>query len=128
MAYRVMIVDDSPSMRAFVRRVIDLSGFQVDTCLNAGNGAQGLALLAQQAVDIILTDINMPEMNGEEFLQRLEEHDRYRAIPVVVISTDATENRMQRMMQLGAKGYISKPFSPEALRRELERVLGVSNG
>jgi len=127
MAYRVMIVDDSPSMRAFVRRVIDLSGFQVDTCLNAGNGAQGLALLAQQAVDIILTDINMPEMNGEEFLRRLEEHDRYRAIPVVVISTDATENRMQRMIQLGAKGYLSKPFSPEALRGELERVLGVSH-
>jgi two-component system, chemotaxis family, chemotaxis protein CheY len=127
MAYRVMIVDDSPSMRAFVRRVMDLSGFQVDTCLNAGNGAQGLALLEQQAVDIILTDINMPEMNGEEFVRRLEEHDRYRAIPVVVISTDATENRMQRMIQLGAKGYISKPFSPEALRGELERVLGVSH-
>jgi two-component system, chemotaxis family, chemotaxis protein CheY len=126
MAYRVMIVDDSPSMRAFVRRVIDLSGFEVDVCLNAGNGAQGLALLEQQAVDIILTDINMPEMNGEEFLQHLEEHPRYRTIPVVVISTDATENRMQRMRELGAKGYISKPFSPEALRSELERVLGAS--
>ena len=127
MAYRVMIVDDSPSMRAFVRRVMDLSGFDVDTCLNAGNGAQGLALLEQQAVDIILTDINMPEMNGEEFLRRLEAHERYRAIPVVVISTDATENRIERMLQLGAKGYVSKPFSPEALRGELERVLGVEN-
>lgn len=127
MPYRVMIVDDSPSMRAFVRRVMDLSGFQVDQCLNAGNGVQGLALLERQAVDIILTDINMPEMNGEEFLRRLEEHERYRAIPVVVISTDATENRMQRMLQLGAKGYIAKPFSPEALRTELERVLGGVN-
>ena len=127
MPYRVMIVDDSPSMRAFVRRVIDLSGFEVDACLNAGNGVQGLAMLEQQAVDIILTDINMPEMNGEEFLRHLEEHERYRTIPVVVISTDATENRMQRMLQLGAKGYIAKPFSPEALRGELERVLGVSH-
>ena len=127
MAYRVLIVDDSPSMRAFVRRVMDLSGFEVDACLNAGNGLEGLALLEKQAVDIILTDINMPEMNGEDFLRHLEEHDRYRTIPVVVISTDATESRMQRMMQLGAKGYISKPFSPEALRSELERVLGVSN-
>jgi two-component system chemotaxis response regulator CheY len=127
MAYRVLIVDDSPSMRAFVRRVMDLSGFEVDACLNAGNGVQGLALLEKQAVDIILTDINMPEMNGEDFLRHLEEHDRYRTIPVVVISTDATETRMQRMMQLGARGYISKPFSPEALRGELERVLGVSN-
>ena len=127
MAYRVMIVDDSPSMRAFVRRVIALSGFEVEVCLNAGNGVEGLALLEQQAVDIILTDINMPEMNGEEFLRRLEEHERFRAIPVVVISTDATENRMHRMLELGAQGYISKPFSPEALRGELERVLGGPN-
>jgi len=125
MGYRVMIVDDSPSMRAFVRRVMELSGFEMDACVNAGNGAHGLAVLEGQPVDIILTDINMPEMNGEDFLRRLEQHERYRTIPVVVISTDATENRMQRMMQLGAKGYLSKPFSPEALRGELERVLGV---
>lgn len=127
MAYRVMIVDDSPSMRAFVRRVIDLSGFEVGACLNAANGAEALALLEQQAVDIILTDINMPEMNGEDFVRRLEEHQQFRAIPVVVISTDATQNRMQRMLALGAKGYVAKPFSPEALRAELDRVLGVAH-
>ena len=127
MAYSVMIVDDSRSMRAFVRRVMDLSGFEVDTCLNAANGAEALALLDQHRVDIILTDINMPEMNGEDFVRRLEEQDRLRAIPVVVVSTDATENRIRRLLELGAKGYVVKPFSPEALRGELERVLGVEN-
>ena len=127
MAYSVMIVDDSRSMRTFVRRVMDLSGFEVGSCLNAGNGAEALALLNENRVDIILTDINMPEMNGEDFVRRLEEQDKFRAIPVVVVSTDATENRIHRMLELGAKGYVVKPFSPEALRNELERVLGVEN-
>ena len=127
MAYRVMIVDDSRSMRAFVRRVMDLSGFEVESCLNAANGAEALALLTQQRVDIILTDINMPEMNGEDFVRQMEQQDALRSIPVVVISTDGTENRIRRLLDLGAKGYVVKPFSPEALRAELERVLEVAN-
>ena len=127
MPYRVMIVDDSRSMRTFVRRVMDLSGFEVESCHYAANGAEALALLKQQGVDIILTDINMPEMNGEDFVRQIEQQDELRSIPVVVISTDGTENRIQRMLDLGAKGYVVKPFSPEALRAELERVLEVQN-
>lgn len=128
MAYRVMIVDDSRSMRAFVRRVMDLSGFEVDSCLNAANGSEALALLSQERVDVILTDINMPEMNGEDFVRQMGQRDEFRSIPVVVVSTDGTENRIRRLLALGAKGYVVKPFSPEALRAELERVLEVKNG
>ncbi len=128
MAYCVMIVDDSRSMRSFVRRVMDLSGFEVDSCFDAANGAEALALLHAHPVDIILTDINMPEMNGEEFVRELEQEEKFRSIPVVVVSTDATQNRIRRMLDLGAKGYVVKHFSPEALRGELERVLGVTNG
>ena len=106
---------------------MDLSGFEVESCLNAANGTEALTLLSQQRVDIILTDINMPEMNGEDFVRQLEQRDALRSIPVVVISTDATENRIRRMLDLGAKGYVVKPFSPEALRAELERVLEVQN-
>jgi len=127
MAYCVMIVDDSRSMRTFVRRVMDLSGFEVDSCFDAANGAEALALLHAHPVDIILTDINMPEMNGEDFVRELEREEKFRSIPVVVVSTDATQNRIRRMMDLGAKGYVVKPFSPEALRGELERVLGMTN-
>jgi two-component system, chemotaxis family, chemotaxis protein CheY len=128
MAYRIMIVDDSRSMRAFVRRVMDLSGFEVDSCLNASNGAEALALLNEQPVDIVLTDINMPEMNGEDFVRQMAEREELRSIPVVVVSTDGTQNRIRRLLDLGAKGYVVKPFSPEALRAELERVLEVENG
>jgi two-component system chemotaxis response regulator CheY len=127
MAYSVLIVDDSQSMRKFVRRVMDLSGFEVGSCWDAANGAEALALLRTHSVDIILTDINMPEMNGEELVAELEQQEAYRSIPVVVVSTDATENRIRRMIEIGARGYVVKPFSPEALRGELERVLGVAH-
>ncbi|SPF52349.1 Response regulator receiver protein [Candidatus Sulfopaludibacter sp. SbA4] len=125
MAYRVLIVDDSPAMRAFVRRVMELSGFELSTCFEASNGQEALDLLRQEWVDAILTDINMPVVDGEEFLRRLAADELLRSIPAIVISTDATENRISRMLSLGARGYVTKPFLPEALRRELEATLGV---
>ncbi|HTP89212.1 MAG TPA: response regulator [Bryobacteraceae bacterium] len=111
-------------MRAVLRRVIDLSGIPVETCLSACHGAAALETLRSERVDLILTDINMPEMNGEEFVAELKKDQALRAIPVLVISTDATSSRMQRMLELGAAGYVIKPFQPETLRCEVERVLG----
>ncbi len=127
MAYSVLIVDDSPVMRRFIRRVLTLSGFEVGECNEAGNGEEALAQLNAHRVDVILTDINMPRMNGEELLQRLEADGVLKNIPALVISTDATKERILRMLALGAEGYMSKPFTPETLREELERVLGDRN-
>jgi two-component system chemotaxis response regulator CheY len=127
MAYRVLIVDDSPAMRSFVRRVMELSGFDLSDCFEAGDGAEAMKLLASEWVDAILTDINMPGMDGEEFLRRLSADDLLRSIPAIVISTDATRNRMDRLTTLGARGYVTKPFLPEDLREVLERTLGDPN-
>ena len=127
MAFSVLIVDDSPVMRSFIRRVMTLSGFEVGECLEASNGEEALARLQEQTVDVILTDINMPKMNGEELLRRLETDARLRRVPTVVISTDATKARILKMLSLGAQGYMTKPFSPETLREELERILGDQN-
>lgn len=124
MAYSVLIVDDSPVMRSFIRRVMDLSGFDVRECFEASNGEEALAQLGAHLVDVILTDINMPKMNGEELLGRLAADGLLRDVPALVISTDATKDRILRMIALGAQGYMTKPFSPETLREELERVLG----
>jgi len=123
-SYRILIVDDSPGMRAVLRRVIDLSGVPVETCLSACHGAAALETLRNERVDLILTDINMPEMNGEQLVAELKKDPALSGIPVLVISTDATSNRMQRMLELGAAGYVIKPFQPETLRCEVERVLG----
>jgi two-component system chemotaxis response regulator CheY len=124
MPYSVLIVDDSPVMRSFIRRVISMSGFEVEEYFEASNGEEALAQLRAHRVDVILTDINMPKMNGEELLRRLGADGVLSSVPALVISTDATKDRILRMIALGAQGYMSKPFSPETLREELERVLG----
>lgn len=128
MAYRVLVVDDSPAMRAFIRRVMDVSGFDCSQCLEAGNGREALDVLSREWVDVILTDINMPEMNGEELVRHIEADAHLGSIPVLVVSTDSTPKRVHQMLSIGARGYVKKPFVPETLRGELERLLGESNG
>jgi two-component system chemotaxis response regulator CheY len=125
MAYRVLIADDSPVMRSFVRRVIELSGFELAKCFEACNGEEALETLRSEWVDAILTDINMPVVDGEELLRRLAADDLLKSIPAIVISTDATRSRIERLLAIGARGYVTKPFLPETLRSELERTLGV---
>jgi two-component system chemotaxis response regulator CheY len=102
-----------------------LSGVEIAEYHQAGNGKEALSVLEGHWVDLILTDINMPVMDGEEFLARLRQDELYKDIPVIVVSTDGTEHRMQRLIALGAKDYVSKPFAPETLRSGVERVLGV---
>jgi two-component system chemotaxis response regulator CheY len=125
MALKILIVDDSPAMRAFIRRVMNLSGMDVGDYFEAGNGEEALAQLAAHPIDAVLTDINMPVMDGETFVRKMRAGGPFQSTPVVVISTDATSNRIKTMLSLGAVGYLQKPFGPEQLRNELDRVLGV---
>ncbi len=124
MAFRVLIVDDSPVMRSFIRRIIVLSGMQDPEFLEASDGREALAIIRDQWVDVVLTDINMPSMDGAELVRCLEAEGMLKSLPVLIVSTDGTESRMQQMLSMGARGYVKKPFLPETLREELERVLG----
>jgi two-component system chemotaxis response regulator CheY len=124
MSYSVLIVDDSPSMRKIIRRVIGLSGFITTACLEAGDGLEALAVLDSQAVDLILTDINMPNMNGEELVECLAADPKRSAIPILVISTDRSEERIHKLIMLGACGYVTKPFVPETLGAALTQIVG----
>ena len=128
MAFQLMIVDDSPAMRAFIVRVVSLSGLDVGSCIEASNGQEALSLLRENWIDIILTDVNMPVMNGEELVSCLKQDKMLRTIPVLVVSTDGSEHRVQRMITLGANGYVKKPFSPQLLRNSIEQLLGVLHG
>ena len=128
MDLNVMIVDDSPAMRVFIRRVLSLSGLAIGSLFEASNGEEALAQLNNNWVDVVLTDINMPAMDGEELLRRMSGHELFSSIPVLVISTDRTECRIRKMLSLGAKGYVTKPFTPEELRCQIENSLGVANG
>ena len=127
MSFNVLIVDDSRSMRAVIKKTISMSGFKMDQCLEAGNGRDALDVLAKAWVDVIVSDINMPEMNGLELLEELKKDSLHKAIPVIVISTEGSEKRIQDAYDLGAKGFIKKPFLPEEIKKVLYEVIGVSD-
>jgi len=127
MSFNVLIVDDSNAMRAVIKKIISMSGFKMDKCLDAENGREALDTLAHEWVDVIISDINMPVMNGLELLARLKKDDLYREIPVIMISTEGSEERMREALDGGALGFIKKPFLPEELRRKLYEIIGVSN-
>jgi two-component system chemotaxis response regulator CheY len=124
MAFNILIVDDSPAMRRVVRRVVDLSGFEVGKYLEAGDGEQALAVLHSEWIDLIVTDINMPVMDGEQLLLAVRSDATLAEIPVLVVSTDQSATRVEDMMAHGANGYISKPFMPAALSEQMYKLLG----
>ena len=130
MSKRVMIVDDSPVMRAFVKRTIAATGLPAPQILEASNGREALEKLrgggsggGSGPVDLILTDINMPVMDGEELIGALKADPGLASIPIVVVSTDSTEKRVGALLGLGASDYVRKPFPPERLGEVLVSVL-----
>jgi len=127
MSFNVLIVDDSNTMRAVIKKVISISGFKMDQCIEAGNGKKALDVLTDNWVDVIISDINMPKMNGFELLKKLKEDDLLKNIPVILISTESSNERMQDAFDMGAKGFIKKPFTPEAVKKILYEVIGVSD-
>ncbi len=124
MPYSILIADDSPAMRRVIARIISMSGFDVGDVFTASDGLQALSILKTEPVDLVLTDINMPKANGEQLLREMKKDARLQKIPVVVVSTDATQARLDQMVSLGATGYVVKPFTPEMIRAEMERALG----
>jgi len=113
---RILIVDDSSMMRAMIKRVVKLTKVPVEEILEAGDGAQALALLEAKDVQLLLTDINMPVMSGADLLRRVAEDDRWRNLTRVIISTDGSEARREQAAGLSVRCYLQKPFSPEVLR------------
>jgi two-component system chemotaxis response regulator CheY len=124
MAYNILIVDDSPAMRRVVKRVVELTEVEVGNYFEAENGIAALIALRSNWVDLIMTDINMPDMDGEQLLLEVRKDAMLASIPLLVISTDHTDLRIGQMMKQGANGYITKPFMPAQLSGEISRLLG----
>jgi two-component system chemotaxis response regulator CheY len=122
---RALIVDDSSVMRKIVERSLRQAGLDLSSVSEAGNGADALALLDANPVDLILSDINMPVMDGLEFVRQLQTVDKLRGIPVVMITTEGSESNVVQALSLGAKGYIRKPFTPDQVKEHLLPVLGL---
>jgi two-component system chemotaxis response regulator CheY len=124
-AFNVLIVDDSAVMRAMIARVVRLSGVPLGEIREAGDGAAGLAAVREHWVDLVLLDVNMPVMDGEEMLRRLRAAPETAALPVIVVSTEGSEARRHALEALGV-AFIRKPFKPEELRALILRATGVT--
>ncbi|GAB4165621.1 MAG: response regulator [Geothermobacteraceae bacterium] len=119
MGKSVLIVDDSNTMRKIVARSLRQAGFDFETILEAGDGQEALNVLDGNKVDIILSDINMPNMNGVEFLRKKAEDPAIAGIPVVMITTEAGSDILREALDLGAKGSVKKPFTPDQIQATL---------
>ena len=117
---RVLIVDDSTVMRKIVERALRQAGLDPLVVHEAGSGSEGLDVLRAKKVDLILSDINMPSMDGLEFLRQLRAQDLATGVPVVMITTESSEEHVKQAILSGAQGYIRKPFTAEQVK---ERVL-----
>ena len=123
MAYNILIVDDSRTMRKVILKAVALSGFDLGDCWEAGDGREAIRILANHWVDLILTDLHMPEMNGLEMLREIQKDEIHCQVPVVLITTEGSEKRIQEALALGMKGYVQKPFHPEAIRDLLTQIM-----
>ena len=120
---RVLIVDDSSVMRKIVERSLRQAGLNLAQVLEAGNGAEALAVLRQGKVDLILCDINMPVMDGLEFVRQLPRVEHAKSVPVVMITTEGSEGHVLQALSAGARGYIRKPFTPDQVKEHVLPVL-----
>jgi two-component system chemotaxis response regulator CheY len=121
----VLIVDDSPILRMAIRKVVRLAGVEDDRIHEAGNGREALDVLETVWVDLVLLDLNMPVMDGEQFAIELRKNPELADVAVVVVSTEGNRDRLQRMRDLGVMDTLRKPFEPEDLHRLIGKVLGV---
>lgn len=122
MAKHILIVDDSKTVRNLVAFIMKKEGFKVTA---AEDGLDGLEkLYSEQKIDLIISDINMPRMDGITFIKTVREQDAYRDIPIVVLSTEGQENDIQRGLSIGANLYLVKPAQPEMMVKNVKMLLG----
>ncbi len=127
MAINVLIVDDSAVMRAMILKSLRMTGLELGDTYQAANGQEGLDLLNGNWIDLVIADINMPVMNGEEMIDRMREAPETSDIPIVVISTEGSKARLERLEQKGA-AFIHKPFTPEKIRDTIKTLIHLEEG
>ena len=124
MANTIMVVDDSATMRKIIMKTIRQADLPIsEEIAEAGNGQEALSMLHQTPVDIILCDINMPEMNGLEFLEHARANPEWSHIKIVLVSTESSEDTIKSALGNGADEYVTKPFTPKIIAEKLAGLL-----
>lgn len=119
----VLIVDDSAAIRKILQRVLRQTDLPLGEIHEAGDGTEAIAILKDRSFGLILSDINMPEMDGLQLLARIKEMDHLKNVPVIMITTEGGQGKVMEAVQLGATGYVRKPFTAEQIKEKLTGVL-----
>ncbi len=125
MSLNVLVVDDSAVMRSMIIKTLRLSGIPLGDVYEAANGLEGLQVIDKNWIDLALVDINMPEMNGEEMIDAIRSNPETADLPVVVVSTESSDTRIQMLQKKGTE-FVHKPFTPETVRETVKKVTGVT--
>ncbi len=115
----VLIVDDSAAIRKILQRVLRQAEIPIGTVYEAGDGVEALETLKKQTVGLILSDINMPNMDGLEFLTKVRSEQAWQSLPIVMVSTEGTHAKVLEAVERGASGYVRKPFTAEQIKEKL---------
>lgn len=122
-SHTLITVDDSSTMRRIIKNTLLKIGFS--NVLEAGNGIEALEVIAQNKVDLIITDWNMPEMDGLTFVKALRSKDQYKEVPILMITTEAAKEDILTALRSGVNNYVVKPFTPEILQEKVFKLLGL---
>ncbi len=123
MESNVLVVDDSAAIRKILQRVLRQTGMAICTIHEAGDGQEALAVLKARRIHLVLTDINMPKMDGLQLLAAIKAEPEWRGLPVVMITTEGGEAKVSEAVRLGAVGYVRKPFTADQIKEKLVGIL-----
>jgi len=120
MEKKILIVDDCDTTRKLLTYIVKEKGYKI---IGASNGLEALEVLAQNQIDLIVTDLNMPQMDGLEMSKTIRENEAYREIPIIMVTTEASEADKKMGLEAGVTTYLTKPFTPQKLLYEIQKVI-----
>ena len=115
----ILIVDDSAAIRKILQRVLGQANVPISQVFEAGDGVEALEVLKSQSIGLVLSDINMPNMDGLQLLSQVRAVDQWKNVPFVMITTEGSHSKVLEAVQLGASGYVRKPFTPDQIKEKL---------
>jgi two-component system chemotaxis response regulator CheY len=128
MAYNILLVDDSNVVKAVLMKILAGSSLIINKVFDAANGVEALRAMNANAIDLVITDINMPVMDGFELIERMHLDIMLKNIPVIVVSTEGSLTRVSYLEEMGIRGYVRKPFVAQDILSVVNEVLGAKNG
>lgn len=126
MSLNILIVDDSAVMRSMLIKTLRVAGVDLGEIHQAANGQEGLDALGENWIDLVLVDINMPVMNGQEMIEKVRANPIWEHLPVIAVSTEGSQTRIEALRKMGAE-FIHKPFTPQTVRAMIQNMTGVGN-